>query len=563
MFGFIKNASIKLQVLSAFTVVFAATSGLGLVSENRLGAVNAESVEIRTNYLPSTQMLGKLAYTAMQFRQREATQLLAEGTEAKATEAKKQAESLADYEALMRAYEPTIGDGEERRLVDSFSRKWRDYIALNGKLRKLEEAQDDVAATALYFGEQRTLFNQYYEDLRADLDFNEKMGSEAARRAEQVYLTTRTIIWSALALAALLCVAAGWSIIAGVSRPIGRMTEVMKKLAAHDLTVAVEGRGGKNEIGRMAEAVQVFKDTMIEGDRLAAEQAAEQEAKMRRAASVDAMTRAFEEKVGHMVGALAAAATEMEASAGSMTTVAERTNEQSVSVAAASEQTSANVQTVATATEELSASIQEISRQVATSARVSEQAVKAAQETDATVQTLANGAQKVGDVVKLISDIASQTNLLALNATIEAARAGEAGKGFAVVASEVKGLAQQTAKATEEITQQISGIQEATRQAVEAIRGIGGTITEINEIASAIASAVEEQGAATQEIARNVQQAAQATEVVNSNIVNLKGSATDTGAAATQVKGAAGELSQHSAQLKLEVDSFLAEVKAA
>jgi methyl-accepting chemotaxis protein len=434
---------------------------------------------------------------------------------------------------------------------------------LSKRLVALSEQHDTSGANALYFGDARTLFNKFYEDLSADLDFNAKNGAESANRSEALYHETRTIIWSALGVAGLLCVGAGFLIVLGVSRPIGRMTDAMKRLAGRDMSVEIEGRGRRNELGRMADSVQVFKDSMIEADRLAGEQEADRAIKVQRAAALEQLTRSFESKVGSMVSALAAASTEMEAAAGSMTTVAERTNVQSISVASASEQTSANVQTVATATEELSASIQEISRQVNQSARISERAVTAARDTDVTVQTLASGAQKVGDVVKLISDIASQTNLLALNATIEAARAGEAGKGFAVVASEVKGLAKQTAQATEEITQQIAQIQDATREAVAAIQGISGTITEINEIASAIASAVEEQGAATQEIARNVQQAAQATEVVNGNIVEVKQAATETGAVASQVKGAAGELSQHSAHLKLEVESFLADVKAA
>ena len=563
MFGFTKSLSIKVQVLAAFSLVFVATAGLGLVAEDRLSAVNTEAADVRDNWLPSAGADGFLIEALANYRQRQlrVTTVPADGLD---TVVKQLDQAVQAVGKFRQDYEPMIVRGtKDEEFMKTFDEKWPATQAATKSVLELSRKGEIEAANTLLNGAARDSYLAASEAIHNQLDHNVTQGRHAADRGEAVYRMTRTIIWSALGLAALLCCLTGWSIIAGVSRPIGRMTDAMKKLAGHDLAVEIEGRGGKNEIGRMADAVQVFKDNMIEGDRLAAEQAAEQEAKMRRAASVDAMTRAFEEKVGHMVSALSAAATEMEASAGSMTTVAERTNEQSVSVAAASEQTSANVQTVATATEELSSSIQEISRQVATSARVSEQAVKAAQETDATVQTLANGAQKVGDVVKLISDIASQTNLLALNATIEAARAGEAGKGFAVVASEVKGLAQQTAKATEEITQQISGIQEATRQAVEAIRGIGGTITEINEIASAIASAVEEQGAATQEIARNVHQAAQATEVVNSNIVNVRDAASETGAAATQVKGAAGELSQHSAQLKLEVDSFLAEVKAA
>jgi methyl-accepting chemotaxis protein len=232
-------------------------------------------------------------------------------------------------------------------------------------------------------------------------------------------------------------------------------------------------------------------------------------------------------------------------------------------VAAASTQTSVNVQTVATATEELAVSVQEIGRQVAQSARIAGQAVEDARQTDATVQALAAGAQKIGDVVTIIQDIANQTNLLALNATIEAARAGDAGKGFAVVASEVKALANQTGKATEEIGSQIVQIQDTTRQAVTAIQGIARTIGEINEIAASIASAVEQQNAATQEISRNVQQAAKGTQDVSNNIAGVKQAATETGVAATEVLGAAKDLSRQSGELRGEVDHFIADVQAA
>ena len=262
-------------------------------------------------------------------------------------------------------------------------------------------------------------------------------------------------------------------------------------------------------------------------------------------------------KVQEVVGVVAAAATEMESTAGAMSQTAERTSQQATSVAAASEQTTANVQTVATAAEELSASIREISRQVSDAASVAGSAVEEAQRTNDTVQGLAVASQKIGKVVEMIRNIAGQTNLLALNATIEAARAGEAGKGFAVVASEVKALANQTAKATEEISQEIAAMQAATKDAVHAIEGIGGTIGKVNEIATAIASAVEEQGAATQEIARNVQQAAAGTQEVSATIADVTRAASETGGSAGQMLNAAGELSRQAALLKGEVEGFL------
>jgi methyl-accepting chemotaxis protein len=319
----------------------------------------------------------------------------------------------------------------------------------------------------------------------------------------------------------------------------------------------------KDEVGAMAEAVDVFKRNAIEADRLAAAQRAEEEAKARRTARLEELMRTFEGNVTAVVQSLSGAATQMQQSAGMLTSTADETNRQSTTVASAAEQASANVQTVAAAAEELSSSIDEIGRQVSQSTRVAEQAVSGASRANGVVSGLADGAQKIGEVVDLINNIAAQTNLLALNATIEAARAGEAGKGFAVVASEVKSLANQTAKATEDITGQIATIQGATREAVSAIEEIGRIITEISQISATIASAVEQQSAATQEISRNVQEAAQGTQQVTSNIVGVTRAAGDTGRAAGEVRNVADHLSIESTRLRQEVESFLSGVKAA
>jgi methyl-accepting chemotaxis protein len=399
--------------------------------------------------------------------------------------------------------------------------------------------------------------------------------SEEGREAILVALTPRDVLLAAqrdtLTVSALdgvgimaVLLALAFFASRGITGPLNRLREVMRRLAQGDLDTDVPDQERKDEVGAMAEAVAVFKQNAIERRRLAGErQEAERRSQIEKRRTMDELARTFEAKVGAVVQVVSNAAGTMEATARSMSGAADEANRQSMAVASASEQASANVQTVATATEELSSSIEEIGRQVADSARIAGRAVDDAKRTDGTVQALAAGAQKIGEVVTLIQDIAAQTNLLALNATIEAARAGEAGKGFAVVASEVKSLANQTAKATEEIAAQIGQIQSATGDTVTAIQGIGGTISQISSIAASIASAVEQQSAATREIARNVQQAAQGTQAVSSNIADVKGSVTASRAAGQQVLDAASKLSEHAALLSDEVDAFLANVKTA
>ncbi len=358
--------------------------------------------------------------------------------------------------------------------------------------------------------------------------------------------------------------ALAWLIGRSLSRPVVRIAAAMRALAGGDKAVAVPGLGRRDEIGQIAGTVQVFKEHMLEAERLRLEhEQAERRVEIEKRAAMAEMADGFERSVKGVIEAVGAASTQMRAAAQAMTATAEAAGQRGSSLAAATEEASANVQTVASATEELSASIAEIGRQVTQSAGIAKQAVGEAERTNATVDGLSRTAQRIGDVIKLIQDIASQTNLLALNATIEAARAGEAGKGFAVVASEVKALANQTAKATEEIAGQIGEIQRATGATVQAIGSIGNTIGEIDVIATTIAAAIEEQGAATREIAGSVQQAAKGTTGIAGTISGLSQAAQETGAVAAQVLDAATELAQQAERLGAEVATFIAALRAA
>ena len=350
-----------------------------------------------------------------------------------------------------------------------------------------------------------------------------------------------------------------------IARPMRALTVAMEELAGGNFAVVLPGLGRKDEVGGVAGAVEKFKVVSEQKARDEAEAKVKQDqiAAQQRKADMIKLADDFEGAVGEIVETVSSASTELEASAGVLTKTAERAQEVTTTVAAASEEASTNVQSVASATEELSSSVNEISRQVQESARMANEAVDQARTTNDRVSELSKAASRIGDVVELINTIAGQTNLLALNATIEAARAGEAGRGFAVVASEVKALAEQTAKATGEIGQQITGIQAATQDSVNAIKEISGTIEKLSEIASTIAAAVEEQGAATQEISRNVQQAAEGTGQVSANIVDVQRGAGETGSASAQVLSAAQSLSRDSNRLKLEVGKFLDSVRAA
>ncbi|PWC82990.1 chemotaxis protein [Azospirillum sp. TSH100] len=376
--------------------------------------------------------------------------------------------------------------------------------------------------------------------------------------------------WTQLILAGLVlaavCITFGIVLIVlsvQVTRRLGSLTSTVVRLADGDLGVDIAYSKLPDEIGAMARAIQVLKESAVERVRLEADQETQRAAREKRTATVERMVHDFDSTVSAILNSVSGASAQLSETADSMATLAEETSRQASASTSAAEQTSMNVQTVASATEEMTASIREISEQVSRSNSVAAQAVREAQDTTGSVRNLAGEVARIGEVVKLIQSIASQTNLLALNATIEAARAGEAGKGFAVVASEVKQLANQTAKATEDISAQIDSVQNATQGTVSAIEGIGGTISTMNEIAATIAAAIEEQSATTAEISRNVQQAAQGTGEVSGNIAQVHEAAAQTGQAASLVLDASTGLTRQAADLRREIETFLSGIRAA
>jgi methyl-accepting chemotaxis protein len=427
----------------------------------------------------------------------------------------------------------------------------------------LDVVVDDSATATMLMADAEASFDKLETQLSALKRSADAARAETSRAAVDAATQAIWLFLAILVTAALLSIVATALISRAITRPVKQLTDDMETLASGSTDVAIAATGQKDEIGSMARAVEVFKQNAIDKARLDADQKAEQARKEQRQSVIEQHIAAFERSMRASLAALVSAAAEMRATSESMSTTAEETSRQATTVAAAAEQASVNVQTVATATEELSSSVSEISRQVAQSSRIAGEGVAEAGRTNTSVGGLAAAAQKIGDVVKLISDIAAQTNLLALNATIEAARAGEAGRGFAVVAAEVKTLANQTAKATEEIGGQVTAMQGATADVVRAIEHITTTIAAINDAATTIASAVEEQGAATQEIARNVHEAAQGTGQVSSNITGVNRAAGETGTAAGQVLTSADVLGKQAKTLRDEIDAFLAHIRAA
>lgn len=558
------SLTIRSKLISAFFLVSVFVFGVGVLGVHGARSVNTLLHDVEAKWLPSIRGAGEINMWAARYVTSVFRHIVSSNGPAKAQVEKELQDRAARIEALSRDYGRLISSTEERDLHEKFTREWGAYIREIGVVvDHSRRGQSEQAAT--YLDSTATpLQRSAYDALQKLIELNNKGAAAAEVRADEVYARTFNFACLVIAVALLLTAALATLITLSISRGVRSLTEPMTALAAGRLETEVPMRGEKTELGTIAEAVQVFKEAMIEARRL--EQAARaqdvQSAAEKRELTAT-LARDFQAKVGGLVQHLSAAASEMETTARSMSAAAEQANQQSRVVAASAEETSANVSAVASATEELAASANEIGRQVTQSSRIAGRALEDARRTNASVQELAVSAQKIGEVVGLINNIAGQTNLLALNATIEAARAGESGRGFAVVAAEVKELASQTSKATDQIGAQIAHIQQSTRGAAVAIQNISATIEEVHRIAVAVASAVEEQQAATQEIARNVQQAAQGTGEVTENIGQVQQAAHDTGTAATQVLAAAGELSQNAAHLSREVADFLAGVQAA
>ncbi|MGA7481738.1 MAG: methyl-accepting chemotaxis protein [Bradyrhizobium sp.] len=554
--------SISAKLYAIVSFLFLVIASIGGFAFLEIRAINAAAQDIQAEWLPSVRWIGEMRTQSARFRAVLRDHLIVEDAD-RADVDKNLVARKVDFEKAAKAYRELVSSATERELASRLEKDWQGFLAASDEVRSLV-GKGDLAAAKKINAEKVVPAGRAMDKTLVGLtEFNDKGAEAAGQTAEDTYWNAIRSMIVILVGGIVLGLGAAIYVTRDIRRGIGSILSPMGQLTEGELSVEIPHQGEPTEIGRIAAALQTFKEALLA--KRASDDAANADKAVHLAGAqrISAATVDFEAMIGELVGSLATASTKLETSASTLSSTAEQSQKLTTMVAAASEEASTNVQSVASATEELSSSVNEISRQVQDSARMASEAVDQARKTNDRVGELSKAAARIDDVVVLINTIAGQTNLLALNATIEAARAGEAGRGFAVVASEVKALAQQTAKATDEIGLQIRGIQAATQESVDAIGEISGTIEKLSEVSSAIAAAVEEQGAATQEISRNVQQAAEGTQQVSSHITEVQRGASETGLASSQVLSAAQLLAGESDRLKSQVEKFLNAVRAA